>query len=53
MRKPEGKTVEGMFPMLFEDDDDDEEYDIMPISEEDEKHLQEEMAYWKKHNPFK
>ncbi len=52
MRDAKGKTVQDMFPMLFEDDEDDEEYDIMPISEEDEKHLQEEMAYWKTHNPF-
>ena len=53
MRDAKGKTVQDMFPMLFEDDDDEEEYDIMPISEEDEKHLQEEMAYWNMHNPFK
>lgn len=53
MRDAKGKTVQDMFPMLFEDDDDEEEYDIMPISEEDEKHLQEEMAYWNKNNPFK
>jgi len=31
MRDPQGKGVEDMFPMLFEDDD----YDEPPISEED------------------
>ena len=32
MRDPQGKGVEDMFPMLFDDDDD---YDEPPISEED------------------
>ena len=53
MRDAKGKTVQDMFPMLWEKEDDDEEEMPMPISEEDEKHLQEEMAYWKQHNPFK
>lgn len=33
MRDPQGKTVEDMFPMLFDNDDDDD-YEP-PISEED------------------
>ena len=37
MRDPKGKTVEDMFPMLFEDDDDDDE---PPISAEDVEELQ-------------
>lgn len=40
MRNPEGKTVEGLFPMLFEEDDDDES----PISAEDVADLQQLMA---------
>ena len=37
MRDSQGKTVEDMFPMLFEDDDD---YDEPPISEEDVANMQ-------------
>jgi hypothetical protein len=40
MRDPKGKTVEDMFPMLFEDDDD---YDEPPISAEEVAELQAEM----------
>jgi hypothetical protein len=36
MRDSQGKTVEDMFPMLFEDDD----YDEPPISEEDVADMQ-------------
>ena len=39
MRDPKGKTVEDMFPMLFEDDDDDEP----AISQADIDELQAEM----------
>ena len=38
MRDPKGKTVEDMFPMLFDDDDDD--YDEPPISEKDVADMQ-------------
>lgn len=35
MRKPEGKTVENMFPMLFDDEDDeDEEPDLSQYTDE-------------------
>ncbi len=37
MRDPKGKTVADIFPMLFEDDDD---YDELPISEEDVANMQ-------------
>ena len=40
MRDPKGKTVEDLFPMLFEEDDDDEP----PITKEDVKNLQQLMA---------
>jgi hypothetical protein len=36
-RDPKGKTVEDMFPMLFEDDDD---YDEPPVSEKDVANMQ-------------
>ena len=40
MRDPKGKTVEGMFPMLFDDDDDSDE----PImTKEDSDELQQLM----------
>ena len=43
MRDAKGKTVQDMFPMLFdEDDDDDEPY--FPISDEEVAQLQEEMS---------
>jgi len=45
MRDPKGKTVEDMFPMLFEDDDDD--YDEPPISEEEVADMQ---AFMKAYN---
>jgi hypothetical protein len=35
MRDPNGKTVEGMFPMLFDDDDDSDE-SIMTKEDSDE-----------------
>ena len=38
MRDPKGKTVEDLFPMLFEDDDDD--YDEPPISEKEVADMQ-------------
>ena len=38
MRDSQGKTVEDMFPMLFNNDDDD--YDEPPISEEDVADMQ-------------
>lgn len=41
MRDPKGKTVEDLFPMLFEDDDDDDE---PPITEEDVADLQQLMT---------
>ena len=37
MRDSQGKTVEDVFPMLFEDDDD---YDEPPVSEEDVADMQ-------------
>lgn len=41
MRDPKGKTVEGMFPMLFDDDDDSDE----PImTKEDSDELQQLMV---------
>lgn len=40
MRDPQGKTVEDLFPMLFEEDDDDEP----PISAEDVADLQQLMT---------
>ena len=36
MRDPKGKTVEGMFPMLFDDDDDDSDEPIMTKEDSDE-----------------
>ena len=36
MRDPKGKTVEGMFPMLFDDDDDDSDEPIMTKEDIDE-----------------
>ena len=36
MRDPKGKTVEGMFPMLFDDDDDDSDDPIMTKKDSDE-----------------
>lgn len=41
MRDPKGKTVEGMFPMLFDDDDDDSDEPIM--TKEDSDGLQQLM----------
>ena len=35
-RDPKGKTVEGMFPMLFDDDDDDSDEPIMTKEDSDE-----------------
>ena len=40
MRDPKGKTVEGMFPMLFEDD---EEEDTPIMTKEDSDELQQLM----------
>jgi len=45
MRDPQGKTVEDMFPMLFDDDDDDEP----PISEEDVADMQADMEAFEKY----
>ena len=36
MRDPKGKTLEGMFPMLFDDDDDDSDDPIMTKEDSDE-----------------
>ena len=36
MRDPKGKTVEGMFHMLFDDDDDDSDEPIMTKEDSDE-----------------
>ena len=36
MRDPKGKTLEGMFPMLFDDDDDDSDEPIMTKKDSDE-----------------
>lgn len=41
MRDPQGKTVEDLFPMLFDFDDEDDE---PPITEEDVADLQQLMA---------
>ena len=41
MRDPKGKTLEGMFPMLFDDDDDDSDEPIM--TKEDSDGLQQLM----------
>lgn len=46
MRDPQGKRVEDMFPMLFDDDDDDYE---PPISEEDVAGLQADMEAFDKY----
>ena len=40
MRDPKGKTVEDLFPMLFEEDD----YELPDISDEDISELRAEMA---------
>lgn len=42
MRDPKGKTVTDLFPALFADDD--AEADFPPITEEEEKEMQDEMA---------
>lgn len=48
MRKPEGKTVENMFPMLFEDEDDeDEEPDLSQYTDEYIAECQEMMKDYK------
>ena len=44
MRDPQGKTVEDMFPMLFDDDDDEP-----PISEEDVADMQADMEAFEKY----
>ena len=36
MRDPKGKTLEGMFPMLFDDDEDDSDEPIMTKEDSDE-----------------
>ena len=36
MRDPKGKTVEGMFPMLFEEEEDDSHEQIMTKEDSDE-----------------
>ena len=36
MRDPKGKTVEGMFPMLFEEEEDDSDEPIMTKEDSDE-----------------
>lgn len=36
MRDPKGKTLEGMFQMLFDDDDDDSDEPIMTKEDSDE-----------------
>ena len=45
MRDSQGKTVEDMFPMLFDDDDEDEP----PISEEDVADMQADMEAFEKY----
>ena len=47
MRDPKGKTVEDLFPMLFEDDDDD--YDEPPISEKEVADMQALMKAYNSH----
>ena len=47
MRDPQGKTVEDMFPMLFDNDDDDD-YEP-PISEEDVTDMQADMEAFEKY----
>jgi hypothetical protein len=36
MRDPKGKTLEGMFPMLFEEEEDDSDDPIMTKEDSDE-----------------
>lgn len=36
MRDPKGKTLEGMFPMLFEEEEDDSDEQIMTKEDSDE-----------------
>ena len=43
MRDPKGKTLEGMFPMLFEEDDDDDDSDEPIMTKEDSDELQQLM----------
>ena len=45
MRDPQGKGVEDIFPMLFDDDD----YDEPPISEEDVADMQADMEAFEKY----
>ena len=43
MRDPKGKTVPDLFPALFADDD-ETEADFPPLTEEEVKEMQDEMA---------
>lgn len=50
MRDPKGKTVQDMFPMLF-DDDDEEESPTASISDEDREDLTALIRNLNEHTP--
>lgn len=50
MRDPKGKTVEDIFPMLFDDHDDDDNNDEPTISEDEAAEMQAMMADFNKSN---